>query len=341
MSDYVSSHAGADIDSAVSKIQAGAVAPQNYLYVSKNGNDSNNGAADRPFLTIQAAINAASSGTTIFIFPGTYAENLTLKAGVNLTASVKFGITITGNHVANFTGTVSITHVVLNSTTGVTLTFSGTGAQNLQFSKASIYSGSGDAIYYSNTNASSRISLEDGTCYVGTSGSTARCFYSESTAKGMVIANRFTFYIDNTANIALAINGAIGFTHTSDVVSGQIIVANSAYYVGQLVALTTSGGIPCLVTNSTGISLLFACVLTSTVTPISGAGVFMYSAVSYASTGVGAANTLNSGAGAQPMPLSSLKLEATTLKATAVDGLLEYDGTHLYFTIGTTRTAII
>ena len=36
--------------------------------------------------TIAAALTSASSGDTIFIRPGTYTENLTLKAGVNLCA---------------------------------------------------------------------------------------------------------------------------------------------------------------------------------------------------------------------------------------------------------------
>src|SRR6187431_1669292 len=36
--------------------------------------------------TIAAALTSASSGDTIFIRPGTYTENITLKAGVNLTA---------------------------------------------------------------------------------------------------------------------------------------------------------------------------------------------------------------------------------------------------------------
>ena len=34
------------------------------------------------YTTIAAALTAASSGNTIFIKPGTYTENLTLKAGV-------------------------------------------------------------------------------------------------------------------------------------------------------------------------------------------------------------------------------------------------------------------
>jgi hypothetical protein len=340
MSDYISSHTGADLDAAVTKIQTGVVTPQNYLYVSKNGNDSNNGSADKPFLTVQAAINAAASGTTVFIFPGTYNENLTLKSGVNLTSSIKFGITIVGNHIANFTGTVVLLNIFLSSTTGNTLTFSGTNSQNLQLFGSSIYSNSGDAIYYSNTNVSSKIYLEDGTCYVSTSGSTARCFYSESSAKGGVIANRVTFYINNTANIALSINGAIGFTHTSDIVSGQIVVSNTGYYIGQLVALTATG-VPCLTTNSSGVSILFACTLTSSVTPIQGAGAFVYSAISYSSTGVGAALTINGGAGATPMPLSSIQLRSAPLKPTPVDGLLEYNGTNLYFTKGTTRSILI
>lgn len=341
MADYTSLHTGAEIDAAITKIEAGqVVSPQNYLYVSKNGNDGNIGSADKPFLTVQAAINAASSGTTIFIFPGTYSENITFKAGVNLTSSIKFGISIVGNHIANFTGTVIISNIFFSSTSGDTLTFSGANAQNLQFLGSSIYSTDGDAIHWSNTNAASKIYLEDGTSYVSNSGATARCFHSDATAKGSLIANRVTFYINNIANVALELNGAIGFTHTSDMVSGQIVISNSSYYVGQLVALTATG-IPCLVTNSTGISLLFACVLNSSVTPIQGAGAFMYSAISYAASGAGAAITLNGGAGAQPMPLSSLQLRAAALKPTPVDGLLEYDGTHLYFTKGTTRSSII
>lgn len=40
------------------------------------------------FKTIASAIAAASSGTTIYIRPGTYTENLTFKTGVNLTSAL-------------------------------------------------------------------------------------------------------------------------------------------------------------------------------------------------------------------------------------------------------------
>jgi len=109
---------------------SGTVNPQNYLYVAKNGSDNNAGTGEDPFLTIQAAINAASSGTTVFVFPGNYAENITFKAGVNISSPIKFGVYISGNHIANYAGTVVLDNVTLTSSTGVTLTMSGTTAEN-------------------------------------------------------------------------------------------------------------------------------------------------------------------------------------------------------------------
>lgn len=122
--------AASHLNDAVDRVQ---VKPVNYLYIGKHGNDSTaNGSASAPYLTVSKALTVASSGTTLFIFPGTYTENLTLKGGVNLTSPIRGGTIITGNHKGNFSGTVIINNVILNSTSGITLqTYSILGTHTL------------------------------------------------------------------------------------------------------------------------------------------------------------------------------------------------------------------
>jgi hypothetical protein len=58
----------------------------NILYVAKNGDDSNSGTINAPFLTIRAALQAAPQGSSVFVAPGIYTENnpMTVPAGVSL-----------------------------------------------------------------------------------------------------------------------------------------------------------------------------------------------------------------------------------------------------------------
>jgi hypothetical protein len=327
----------------------GEIAPSNYVYVAKSGNDTTgDGSANLPYLTVSKALSSASAGTTIFIFPGTYSESITLVAGVNLTSPVKLGVYIVGNHTSNFSGTVIIENIVFSSTSGNTLSFSGTSAQNLQFLESSVNAAAGDSINWANTNSSSKILLEDCTVNVTTSGSSARCFYSATTAAGALIANRTTFKLANSYdNVCIALNGAVSFTHTSDVIYGQVTVANTASCTIAQVAMITST-VAVLNTSSSGATALVNDTITTTATPsFTGAGVFTDVALLYLSTGVGGASTLNGGLGAISLPMSSIKLRSSTLVPTGQvsagsnAGALEFDGSHLYFTIGTTRNTLI
>jgi hypothetical protein len=58
----------------------------NILYVSKNGDDSNDGSITYPYQTIKAALAAATSGTSVYVAPGTYTETnpVTIPANVSL-----------------------------------------------------------------------------------------------------------------------------------------------------------------------------------------------------------------------------------------------------------------
>jgi len=67
------------------------VLPQgNTIYVATNGNDTNAGNHEHaPFATVKYALGVATSGTTVFIYPGTYTEifPLTVPAGVSVRGS--------------------------------------------------------------------------------------------------------------------------------------------------------------------------------------------------------------------------------------------------------------
>jgi hypothetical protein len=334
----------------------GEIAPSNYLYVAKSGNDTTgDGSANLPYLTIAKAISAASSGTTIFVFPGTYTESITLVAGVNLTCPVEYGVYIIGNHTANFSGTVVCENIVLqnasSAASGTVLTFSGTGAQNLIFLNSYInsasLSGAGDAISWTNTNASSKIQHIDGNINVAHSNSTARAIVCASTAAGSFIANRCTVKIDSPDNVAIVLAGSVSYTHTADAITGQVTVANTASAAIAQVAMATTS-VAVLTTSSSGTVALINDTISTTATPaIAGAGILTDVALLYLSTGVGGASTLNGGLGPISLPMSSVKIRSATLvpagqvAAGSNTGAFEFDGTHLYFTIGTTRSTIV
>ena len=81
----------------------GAIDTANTLWVAKDGND---GTAlvdrlDLPWLTIGAALTAASSGDVVTVRPGTYSESgLTVPAGVSLVSAGGFLVTIVGDAAA-------------------------------------------------------------------------------------------------------------------------------------------------------------------------------------------------------------------------------------------------
>jgi hypothetical protein len=325
----------------IATLSAIHVKPTNLCYVSKSGNDTTgDGSAVYPYLTIQAAINASSAGVTVYVYPGTYTESLTFKAGVNICAPSNYSVYVTGNHTSSFTGTVSLNNIILQSTSGVTLTTSGSGAQNLQVVGGSVNSGIGDAIVLGNTNAASKLGITDATVNVSTSGSTARCVYSGSSAKGGLIANRTSFKLNNPVNVAISLSGAVAFTHTSDTIYGTISLAGTVAATIALVSIT-SGTVACLAIGATASCILSSCIITTTASPaITGSGYLYYAAIIYGSTGTGGQATLNGGAGAQPLQFAPICIRTGTLITTPPIGMLETDGTDLYFTTSTGRKKI-
>lgn len=117
------------------------------------------------FTTISSALTAATSGTTIFIRPGTYTENPALKAGVNLTAFTDDGLTptVTINGTCSFSsaGTVSISGIQLQTNSTNLLSVSGSAASivNLDYCYLNCLNNTG--ISLTSSGASSRIEVKN------------------------------------------------------------------------------------------------------------------------------------------------------------------------------------
>lgn len=327
----------------------------NVIYVdgSRPGEYTPNGSVIYPYKTVAAAITAANSGDTVYIWPGTYTENLTLKPGVNLVGQSKFSVYVVGTVTFNAAGTVYCEHIIFKTSgDGNTLNFAGTGVQNLQCLMCNFEhtTGNGHCVYWTNNNASSRFQHVDGNLTQAVSSGGGMAFTSTETAAGSVIMQMATVQIsDSVNNVCVSLGGAIVWTHTQDAITGQLVTANTARFNITLTALTT-GTVPVIVHNSTNAtpSLLTSAVVTtaSATYAVDGVGAFVFMALVYGSTGVGGHSTLNGGLGPVPLTMAPIRLRSSALlpagsvAAGQLTGTFEFDGTNLYFTAGTTRHTV-
>jgi len=136
--------------------------------------------------TIQAAITAASSGETVFIRPGTYTENITLKAGVNLTA---FGcdaslngtghVIISGTCTLTAAGTVTISGIQLQTNSAALLAVTGTAASVVTLNNCYLNCTNNTGITFSSSDANAQINIFNCKCDTGTTGI---AYFSDSSA---------------------------------------------------------------------------------------------------------------------------------------------------------------
>lgn len=113
--------------------------------------------------TIAAALTSASSGDTIFIRPGTYTENLTLKAGVNLVAydadPLTPNVTISGTCSFTAAGTVSISGIRLASNGAEFLSVTGSAASIVNLTNCYLTTAFDPGITFSTSSSSAAINM--------------------------------------------------------------------------------------------------------------------------------------------------------------------------------------
>jgi hypothetical protein len=214
-------------------------------------NNATTGAYDGTHTTIASALTSASSGDTIFIRPGTYTENPTLKAGVNLTA---FGSDASSNQTGNVTivgkctftgaGTVTISGIELQTNSDYLLAITGSAASVVNLVNCNLNMGS-TGIDFASSSASAAINVFYCTGNLSTTGIG---IFAHSSAGALAIRNSF---IGNSGASTTPSTASAGFLYLSYSVIQNPITTSSTNSLGSCVFTT----IDCGVINTTALTI--------------------------------------------------------------------------------------
>lgn len=131
-------------------------------------------AANGTHTTIGAALTSASSGDTIFIRPSSYTENLTLKAGVNLTAyncdSQNGTVIIVGKCTFTTAGTVCISGIRLQTNSDYLVETTGSNNSILYFNNCYFNMTNNTGFHLTSSGVSSHCHLYECIGDLGTTG---------------------------------------------------------------------------------------------------------------------------------------------------------------------------
>jgi hypothetical protein len=195
-------------------------------------NNATTGAYDGTHTTIASALTSASSGDTIFIRPGTYTENLTLKAGVNLTAfesdsslNQTGNVTIVGKCTFTGAGTVTIANIELQTNSDYLLAVTGSAASLVNLVNCNLNMGS-TGIDSASSSASSTIYIFGCTGNLSTTGIG---IFSDSSAGVLQIVNSL-FNNNGASTTASTISAGNCFIYNSTI-SNPITVSSTGAFV--------------------------------------------------------------------------------------------------------------
>lgn len=217
------------------------------------------------YTSIAAAIAAAQAtgiNSTVFIQPGTYTENLTLVAGVNLTAfncdPYTPNVTIIGNATATFAGTVSISGICLQTTSAPFLTVSGNSATLVYLNNCYLNCTNNTGISMTTSNASAQIRILE--C-LGDLGTTGIAFHTSSSAGSIVYEY---CHFSNSGNSVTANSNSAGVVNTFwSIFGNQFSTSSTGGYTGVYSEIAASGNTTALTANGTGSSGIYNCILFS------------------------------------------------------------------------------
>ena len=266
-------------------------------------------AANGTHTTIASALTSASSGDTIFIRPGTYTENLTLKVGVNLTAygsdsslNQTGKVIISGTCTLTTAGTVTISGIQLQTNSANLLAVTGSAASIVNLVNCNLNCSNNTGISFTSSSASATISISNCTGDLGTTGialfshssaGSLAILYSMFTNSGgsstanTISAGSLAFVFGAIKNpITVSGTASIGF-ELSDFNSGtQNVIAFTAGGSGtQTVSFSAfAGGTASAISISQTLTIVDSNISSTNTNAVTGAGTINYSNLSFSNT---------------------------------------------------------
>lgn len=265
------------------------------------------------FTTIAAAITAATSGTDIFIRPGTYIENPTLKAGVNLVGFTGDSEVPTVNIVGKVTftaaGTVCISNIRLVTNSDFLLEVTGSAGSVVKLNNCRLACSNNTGINYTSSGAGSQIQLNYCQSAIA---SGAFTLFTSSGAGGIVILGG-SLANGGSSTASTASSGSVTLQYTvfplPISVSGAttLQITYSIMQPGNITAITTAGTVVCIIRgcrisggtssalsigSGTSISCFQTSLNSSNTNAVAGAGSFTYAGISFDNTSNTLQNTL-------------------------------------------------
>ena len=259
------------------------------------------------YTTIAAAIAAASSGDTIFIKPGTYTEDITLKAGVNLTS---FDRTVPNNNVVNvqLIGTITISatgHTLVSGldvspNTGPSIDLTGTNSTNTNFVNCFI---SNDATYAAVTGSNSNAVVTFTSCTLEAASSATAIFVMTGPIIAFSSSKQFNACVASTfaggqfilydgrweSGITTSSTGSF-FAYHSDIIQlGNVTLTLGGSGSHQIYQSNIWGGTASALTVNTVLDIYETIINSSNTNAITGSGTINYGGLSF----MGTSSTIN------------------------------------------------
>lgn len=272
--------------------------------------------------TIAGALTSSSSGDTIFIRPGTYTENLTLKAGVNLTA---FGsdssinatgkVIISGTCTFTAAGSVSIYGIQLQTNSATLLAVTGSAASIVNLYNCYLNITNNTGISFTSSDAGATIYIFNCEGNIGTTGI---AIYSMSATGGLVFNNCYltnsgasTTASSNSAGnvnfgrsnisspISTSSGGVVGLLHCEVDCSAQNATCFTTAGTGasntRFCTFNSGSGSAVSVGSGTTLTMYYDLIGSSNTNAIAGAGTLSYAGVIFAGSSSKISTTTQTG----------------------------------------------